>query len=272
MMRIVGSVSAAQGFPVDPEQLRQRYDEWTWRQEFCCEFLSDVDQYFDFDLLRRAQYAPSEAPDWLASPAERFGGLDLGSAASGSYLAPLVSTGRKAPRSTRRLDRALWALAPHELKAPGASRDYDEQRQHASRILRAHRFDALAIDGNGEGAQVSQDLRSEFGRAVVSAVRGSQWSHVYELIPDMRAALERDLLRLPYSATLRTAMAKIRRQTDSSGAVKYSARTDGEGHADAFYALLLGYYAATQRRRKGRRGRGDRGRERKGRRRSKVRY
>ena len=261
--------AADQGFPVDAEELRAKYDEVTWRQEFCCEFLDDVDQYFDFDLIRRAQYAPSEAPEWLADPAQLLGGLDLGSASSGSYLAPLASPGRDVDVGTRRLSRELWALDPVEIKAPGAARDYEDQRRHASQILSSRSYDRLAVDANGEGAQVAQDLRRDHGE-IILAVRGGQWSHVYELIPDMRAALERGLLRLPYSATLRTAMAKIRRKTTSTGQVRYEARTDAEGHADAFYALLLGYYAATQRARKGR-GRGRERRQRKASR-SRVRY
>lgn len=224
--------AAAEGFPVDPEELRAKYPEDIWLQEFCCQFLSDINQYFPHDLIRRALWSePSELP----TDALLYGGLDLASARDASILAD----GLKA----REGDDFVISQA-HVLKAAGQAMDYAPQFDEAVSLLEQHSYSGVAVDATGEGAQLGQDLRRRFGRRMITEVKGGDWAKVYERIPDMRLAMERGHLRIPNTPAMRSAFAKVSKAVTSNNRVTFEAVRDASGHADEFFASLLAFHAA----------------------------
>ncbi|MEM1349120.1 MAG: terminase family protein [Myxococcota bacterium] len=222
--------AASEGFPVDPEELRRKYPSDIWLQEFCCQFLSDIHQYFPSELIRRALWSePEELPEGAAL----YGGIDLASARDGSCMADLLKTS------------SMSAISHiHTLKAAGERMDYTPQFDAARAILDAGDYAGVAVDAAGEGAQLAQDLRRRYGRRLITEVKSGDWSRVHERIPEMRLAMEQGRLLLPNTRAVRSAFAKVSKKLTTSGRATYEAQRDAEGHADEFFAALLAFHAA----------------------------
>lgn len=226
--------AAKEGFPVDPEKLRKQYPSDVWAQEFLCEFLSDISQYFSHDLIRRCAYDVEDLPGGLPS-GELYAGIDLASVQDASVFGPAIESGED-----------FWLRPPTIIKQAGNMMDYTEQFQRALSLLRADPYSGVSVDATGEGAQFGQDLRREFGWRAINEVGGGEWKKVYELVPQMRLAMERGKLHIPRDPRLMRAFAKIQRTQTTQQNIKYTAQKDAEGHADEFSAALLAYHAAQQ--------------------------
>jgi phage FluMu gp28-like protein len=223
--------AAEEGFPVDPEELEQKYPRDIFRQEFCCEFLSDIHQYFGYDLIRRAQYSPCDLDGATTPAGAKYAGIDVASQQDASILADATDDGD-----------TFWIDEAHTLKAAGTSRDYRPQFEDARELLAADSYEAVGVDATGEGAQLGQDLHREFGRPI-KLVKGSGWKEARGRIPDLRLAMEDGEFKIPNDPKIRHAFAKIQR-TETTDRVKFEAERDAEGHADEFFAALLAWDAA----------------------------
>jgi len=225
--------AAAEGFPVDPEELRKKYPRDTFLQEFCCKFLDTIDQYFEYDLLRAIQM-----PEGVSMPEDAYlyAGIDLASKQDGSALARLVD------------DSECYQVPNvHTLKEAGETRDYTPQFKEAAAILDEDAYDGICVDATGEGAEFGQNLSRRYGKHVVEQIKGANWAVVYECIPQMRLDMERRQFWLPREPRVLSAFAKIQRKDTTKGP-KFVATRDSDGHADEFSAVLLAYYFARQRR------------------------
>lgn len=227
--------AATEGFPVNPEELRTQYSSDVWAQEFLCQFLSDINQYFPHDLIRRCAYDVEELPGSTLPSGELFAGIDLASVQDASVFGPAIESGED-----------FWLRPPTIIKPAGNAMDYTEQFQRALDLLRSDPYSGVSVDATGEGAQFGQDLRREFGWRAINEVGGGEWKNVYELVPQMRLAMERGKLHIPRDPRLMRAFAKIQRTQTTQSNIKYTAQKDAEGHADEFSAALLAYHAAQQ--------------------------
>lgn len=223
--------AVSEGFPVDVELLRRKYPDDIWRQEFCCEFVSDINQYFPHDLLRRSLYSPEDLEGGQLPDGQRYFGVDLASIRDASVLASMVKTP---------ID--FWVEHPHTIKPAGQSRDYADQFVDIDVLISEGNYRRGAIDASGEGAQLAQEARSKYGRERIREVRN--WPQVYDLIPSMRLAMERNRFWLPNDRAVRTAFTKISKRITTSNNEVYEATRDAQGHADEFFAILLAWYAA----------------------------
>lgn len=235
--------AASQGFPVNPDAIKAKYPSDIWLQEFCCQFLSDINQYFGHDLIRKSQYSDEELPDAANIDHEWVAGIDLASVSDGSVFSPaLDQILTRNPRLPRAKARCLWHLLPHTLKRAGESRDYTPQFEEASSLMTLESYGRVAVDATGEGAGLAQDLRRKYGAAVVDEVKN--WKEVYAKIPDMKLAMEQGHMRIPHDPKLRAAFCKVQRTITSNNAPKFEAKRDSSGHADEFFGALLAWHAA----------------------------
>ena len=237
--------AADEGFPVDPEELKQRYPSDIWQQEFCCQFLSDINQYFSHDLIRSMQYDEDDVPEWNTTRSERYAGIDVASSRDGSVFVDgkkellEVSSGTPADRASR-----FWVGLVETIKQAGERMDYTPQFRRACELLDGDAYRGVGVDATGEGAQLGQDLRREYNASVIHEIKGSQWKEVYDLVPQMRLDAEQGRFRIPHNRKLRNAFTKIQRIQATNGEPKFVATRDAEGHADEFSATLLAYYAS----------------------------
>lgn len=228
--------AAREGFPVDVEELEKSYPKDIWLQEFCCQFLSDINQYFGYDLIRRAQWSEDDLLDGLPG-GKRYGGVDLGSRNHASVLAEGIDEPYQEAKR-------FWVAFAHTIKAAGESMDYTPQFSMITNILDQGEFYGVGVDGAGEGAQLAQDLTRKYGRRAITTVDSGTWQDVYATIPDMRLEMEQGLFLIPNTPKMRNAFAKIQRTETTNKKIRFSATEDVEGHADEFYASLLARYAA----------------------------
>lgn len=234
----------AEGFPVDPEELKRKYPRDTFLQEFCCKFLDDIDQYFEYDLLRSSQIpAPTdEKPVVLPVDFSRFAGIDLASKQDASAVADVL-------REDFDDWARYWVPRVRVLKEAGVTMDYSPQFETVEEWLTYDEYDGVCVDATGEGASFGQNLTRRFGRKVVEQIKGKQWDGVYADIPEMRVDMERGRLLLAREPRVLNAFSKIKRTATTKGP-KFEAKRDADGHADEFSATLLGYHLARSRRKK----------------------
>lgn len=223
--------AADEGFDVDPSEMEKRYPSDIWRQEFCCQFLSDIDQYFSYDLIRRAQYSPDELPE----EGTQYGGLDLASERDASILAGLLDH-----------EKSQWINLIETIKRAGESRDYADQIGDVKDLLDEYPFANVAVDATGEGKDLTQRLERAYSSSVITGIGSQDWKRVYDDIPTMRHDMETDVFKIPNDIRVRNAFAKVAKKETTNRNVTYDAVRDADGHADEFFASLLAYHAASE--------------------------
>lgn len=216
-----------EGFPVNPEELQENYPKDVWRQEFCCEFGADEDQYFPHHLLREAQVDAPPAPFDAQSV-----GIDLASTNHASVMVPV-----------RDAEGQLHILPSEMLKPAGTSRKYSEQYEDITDHIDRTPYDRVAVDGTGEGAQIAQDLRSEYSD--VKVWKSAHWKDIADTVRGMKGDMESGDLRLVKDQHLVRAFSRVRKKERSDKSWKFEAEEDRHGHADEFYAALMGVDALT---------------------------
>jgi phage FluMu gp28-like protein len=221
-----------QGFsPVEsPEEIKRQNPRDVWLQEFCCEFLSDDDQYFPFDLIRRSQYSPVDMPDDVG---DLFAGIDWASERDASVLAPLSRHGD-----------VRWVLPMRYLKEAGVSLGYTEQGDKAMDVLEDDSYWRVFTDGVGEGKGPSQRLRKKFGRAIHLVKSASEWGDIKALNSDMKVAMQDGKFRIPNDRRVRAAWSAIQKKVTTTRKPRFVAQRGKFGHADEHTAGLLAYAAS----------------------------
>ena len=224
--------AAEAGFPIEPDEIRQKYPSDVFAQEFGCQFLSDINQYFGYDLIRQAQYSPCDLEGGQLPDGQRYAGVDLASRQDASVMAEATEAAE-----------AFWVGLVHTIKQAGEARDYTPQFGDIEEILAAGDFAGVGVDATGEGAQLGQDLYREFGQAV-KLVKGQGWKEAKARIPNIRLAMEQGAFRIPNDPKVRHAFSQVQRTETTSNNVTFEAERDAEGHADEFFASLLAWDAA----------------------------
>lgn len=232
--------AAKQGFPVDPDDLKERYP-YIFDQEFGCQFVTDEDQFFTNDLLMKATYddhwmehIPAPDEDEKEPEMEWFGGLDLATSKDKSVFSTLLA-----------LEHESLVLEPDIIKDANERMDYDDQEKKIHTILDNRAYSRVAVDAAGEGSATGQNLRKKYGSSLISEIKGSKWKGVLEKIPKLRHDLETGDVKIPRDQNLLRAFRSIEKSVKSNRSVKWKAEQNKHGHADEFYATLLAYHNTT---------------------------
>lgn len=229
------SEAVEQGLDVDISGLRAAAgDEWTWRQEFCCEFLDEATAFLTYALIQACQDARLEtAIDWPAlrrRGAELYAGVDVG----------------------RRRDLTvvwLWEREGDRFVTRGVQvlRDcpFDAQEEAIAGIL-AHRPVArCCIDATGMGLHLAERLAGRFGDFRVERVVFTSGLK-NELAGRLRMMAERGHLAIPVDEEISADWHSVARVVTGAGQVRYEADRSRGGHADRFWAAALGLHAARE--------------------------
>jgi len=98
----------------------------------------------------------------------------------------------------------------------------------------------VAVDATGEGKGLSQWLQRDFGSDRVVGVHfTNQWKAKY--IPQLKLDMDRSRFHMPNHPKLRADFQKIKRKVTTANNEIFAASRDADGHADGFFAALLGY-------------------------------
>ena len=222
--------AAREGFPVDPDEMSKRYRSDEWSQEFLCQFGVDADQYFSRELINKAvSDSGIESPDFHAV------GIDLASTRDASVMTPLSRSGEH-----RHIESPIY------LKEAGDTRDYADQYADITAHLDSTSYDRIAVDGAGEGKQVSQDLTKSY-RGITTVWGSGMWRTQKPLtVMDMKRDMERGTLTIDDDLGLVRALGRVRRIERSDKTVTFDVSRDQHGHGDEFSAALMAYHASIE--------------------------
>lgn len=202
-------------------------DEETFLQEYMCVPSDDESAFIGYDLLDSCTMPASE--NWateLNPEATYYLGLDIGRTTDLTVLVLLEAVGEQ--MITRRLiemkntafseqERVVWTYA---------------QLPHVRRVC---------VDASGIGRQFAERMRERFGGKVEEVVFTAGVKE--DLAVTLRRAMEDRRVRIPHNDKLAADLRSIRKETTSSGNVRYVGERNTNGHADRFWALALAIHA-----------------------------
>jgi len=235
--------AAAQGLPVDIEELRAGMDDPEgWAQEFECEFMDSAAVLLPYDLI-----ALCESPEATTSVPPEF--FQVGRESSRALYCG-IDFGRKKDLTVcwtaERVGDVLHTREVLELRATDTPAQIELLRP---RLIRARR---VCLDYTGPGVGLGDFLAKEFGeynpeQHKFGRVELCTFTNPLkvEVFSKLRMAFEQIKLRVPVSRVVREDLHSMQRVTTATGSVTYRAPHTEDGHADRCTALALAVRAGT---------------------------
>jgi len=222
--------AVAQGFPVTVEDCRELADdEDTFLQEYCCQFLSDGENYIPYDLITAAESDLATLDSDLALCAPLYAGLDIGRHKDRSILWIALRVG----------DLLVTRAVTTMTRMPFAEQEatVDAVMPHVTR---------LAVDAShgSVGDMLAERLHGRWGHKIERVQFTQQTKEAMAV--ETKRAFEDRTLRIPASPAVRRAIHAVKRYVSSNGNLRFDAARTDAGHADEFWALALAISAASQ--------------------------
>jgi len=261
--------AVAAGLPADVPLLRSGCDDdETWRQEYCCQFLSDAQNYIPVELISGCVHEEAstewngvsgvrcQVPGKPEPPSLTPGTRHLTPVSRELYLG--VDIGRKRDMTIawlfEKVGGVLWSRALVTLKgvsfdeqekticgliegagyqAPGASGHFlTPDTRHLTPAVRR-----VSVDQSGLGMMLAEHLVQRYG-AVVEAVQFTA-ALKERLAPLVKQAFEERTVRIPDNREVRADINSVKRFVTPAGNVRFDAEHTDRGHADRFWALAM---------------------------------
>lgn len=239
-------------------------DEESWLQEYCCKPADDVTAFLPENII-----APCEVDGQVANPqaltvpdtSTRQTTGRPGHAIPGARGAASAGSGRSvpiAPHSTLYLGVDLarthdltvfWLLERHgdvlHTRDIIVLRDtpFRHQEERLYELLALPQLKRCCIDQSGLGRQFAERAIERYGRYRIEGLTLTN-TVKEELAYPVRAAFENRAIRIPGDPVTRADLRAIRKETTSSGNIRFTADRGKDGHADRFWALALALHAA----------------------------
>jgi phage FluMu gp28-like protein len=251
----------AQGFKIDIDALRAGVDDDTWRQEYCCEFLSTAAQWIPPELFQ--QCVSSEASVDLAIGPSFHRSIDPSGhraieAAADQPMArspdqPILYAGWDIARNrdlsviwvSELLGDVTWTRGVIEMRNVSTPDQVAEARTLLGVQDLGPGARRMVVDQSGMGLAIFEQLNREFpGR-----VEGMQFTQASKerLAVLGKRRLEEMKVRLPDNDVIRHAFRGIKKVTTSTGLARFDSEHDSKyGHADHWWAFCLAEAAAEQ--------------------------
>jgi phage FluMu gp28-like protein len=226
-------------------------DEETWRQEYCCQFLSDAQNYVPIELISGCVHEEATT-EWIRSADRetgRSGDRDL-------YLG--IDIGRKRDLTIawlfEKVGDILWSR--HLLAMKDVS--FDEQEKAICRLIGsgsgspdhpiARSPDPVlrrcCVDQSGVGMMLAERLVQRYGSLVEPVTFTAQVKE--RLAPMVKQAFEERTVRIPDNREVRADLNSVKRFITPAGNVRFDAEHTDRGHADRFWALAMVVNAAQE--------------------------
>ena len=251
-----------QGLPAKLDLLRSGCDdEETWLQEYCCQFLSDAQNYISIELISSCVHEEATT-EWVGvTRGAAHGESRPRPCESGHELYLGVDIGRKRDLTIawlfEKVGGVLWSRRLLTLK--GVS--FDEQEKAVCRLIEGCSGDLRSPDGgqrpplqagaavrrccvdqSGMGMMLAEHLVQKYGE-IVEAVQFTA-PLKERLAPMVKQAFEDRTLRIPDNREVRADINAVKRFVTPAGNVRFDAEHTDRGHADRFWALAMVVNAA----------------------------
>lgn len=200
-----------------------------WAQEFMCVPQDDMGSLLTYELLTACEMPWDEIRKRAERPATGpvYLGMDIGRKHDLSVIWTIEDLGPLAiTRSVQVLDRAPFYAQLAALQA----------------TIELHNVRRACIDATGIGAMLAEEAQRKFGDWRVEAVQFTAAAKE-ELAMGLLRACQDKGVRIPDQHDIREDLHKVEKQVTASGAIRYVAASDDDGHADRFWALALGLSA-----------------------------
>ena len=240
--------AVAQGLPANIELLRSGCDdEETWLQEYCCQFLSDAQNYIPIELISTCVHEEATT-EWAGYGTRDTGhGEKPSQAARDLYMG--VDIGRKRDLTIawlfEKVGGILWSRRLLVMK--GVSFDLQEKEicqlidgGAAPCPVSRDPYPALrrvCIDQSGIGMMLAEHLVQKYG-AIVEPVQFTA-ALKERLAPLVKQAFEERTVRIPDNREVRADINSVKRFVTPAGNVRFDAEHTDRGHADRFWALAM---------------------------------
>ncbi len=269
-----------QGLPVDIDALRAGVgDEETWLQEYCCEFLSDAQNYIPMEMIMSC-VSEAATTDWdgggqsrVQSPGVESSGFSTSRLSTSQLSGDLylgVDIGRKRDLTVawlfEKVGDVMWSRVLLAMK--GQTFEVQERAivdlietggcsvelrstvgDHRSPVqeINAPRTAAIrrcCIDQSGLGMMLAERLAKKYGARVEPVQFTAPVKE--KLAPRVKQHFEERLVRIPEEREIRADLNAVKRYVTPAGNVRFDAERTERGHADRFWALALALEAASQ--------------------------
>jgi len=218
-------MAAAQGAPVNPEQIRQAIDdEEIFGQEYCNIPMEDAAAFIPLEMVMACESGLARI-EWDGQAGELYAGMDIG---------------RKKDRSV------IWIARASEERLITVGVIWMDRTPFAEQLSVARGVAKLCrrmcVDATGIGAMIAEELVKEF--PWVEAVVFTAPVKERLAVEGKKRLEEQTLLLPPDSRTIRNGFTKVKRMMGSTGNIRFDAERTEAGHADEFWAAMLAVSAA----------------------------
>ena len=215
-----------QGLPIDLQELLDAIgDPEIADEEFFCIPVEGAQDFIPLELVLACESPDASIDATLPDGAEIYAGFDIARKRDLSVLWVL-----ERDPSGLLTRNVIWMPRTR----------FADQRDIVRPI--AARATRLSIDATGMGAQLAEELASEFP-GIVEAVQFT--GPVKDVLAaQLKIALEERTVRIPEDNRIRRAIQAVKRYTGPTGQVRLDAARSDAGHADEFWAFALALSAA----------------------------
>ena len=220
--------AVADGLPRDIAQLKAGLnDPDAWAQEFELQWLDEASAWLSYDLIHGVEHEQAGLPEAYSGNAV-FIGVDIGIRNDLFVVWVLEQVGD-----------VLWT---RELitrrRAPFA-----EQDALLDDVFSRYHVIRCCMDQTGMGEKPVEDAQRRHGENRVEGVVFSTASKLV-LATLGKEAFEDKTIRIPIDQALRSDLHKLQKTTSATGAPRFVAESDANGHADRTWACFLALNAA----------------------------
>lgn len=206
-------------------------DEETFQQEYMCNPQDDETAFLSYDLIASCEYKPDERWEYTLAQLQAcqnpiYGGIDVG---------------RVHDLTVGWFDERVGdtSFTRHLLILKDVP--FDQQEAALYPIIALCR--RCCIDNSGIGRQFAERAQKQFGTYRVEPVTFT--AQVKEdLAYPLRASFEDRTNRIPSDERIRADLRAVKKETTSSGNIRFTADHGKNGHADRFWARALALHAA----------------------------
>lgn len=228
--RVTIRQAVADGLPRDVAALKAGIaDDEAWAQEFELDWADEASAWLTYELITACEDEAAGDPARFAG-GPVFIGNDI-ARRNNLWVAWVLE----------QVGDVLWTrevIARRNIP-------FSEQDRIMDGLFARYRPVRLAMDQGGMGEKPVEDARTRYGQLRVDGVL-LQGAARLNIATIGKEAFEDRKIRIPMGdAALRADLHKVRKITGATGGIRLAADDDAEGHADRFWAVMLGIAAAS---------------------------
>ncbi|WP_245608504.1 terminase large subunit domain-containing protein [Stenoxybacter acetivorans] len=222
--------AVADGLPREIDELKAGLnDPDAWAQEFELQWLDEASAWLSHDLIHGAEHPQAGLPEHY-SGGVCFVGVDI--AVRNDLFVVWV---------LEQVGDVLWT---RELIVRRRI-SFAEQADLLADVFARYRVIRCCIDQTGLGEKPVEDAKTAHGESRVEGVLFTA-ANKLALATVGKEAFEDQKIRIPIDQDLRTDLHKLQKVTSPTGAPRFVAEADANGHADRTWAAFLALNAAQQ--------------------------